>query len=100
MLMAHNEVITVNEASLAAIDKFLAEKDVKVIPGQLLTFGGAMTSRLEWFFRSSRKEDELFNKPLAHKAVRLAVDYLFEKYCMGSNRENIFPMLRRNEQRK
>lgn len=90
MLMAHNEVITVNEASLAAIDKFLAEKDVKVIPGQLLTFGGAMTSRLEWFFRSSRKEDELFNKPLAHKAVRLAVDYLFEKYCMGSNRENIF----------
>lgn len=59
-------------------------------PGQLLTFGGAMTSRLEWFFRSSRKEDELFNKPLAHKAVRLAVDYLFEKYCMGSNRENIF----------
>ena len=51
MLMAHNEVITVNEASLAAIDKFLAEKDVKVIPGQLLTFGGAMTSRLEWFLR-------------------------------------------------
>ena len=90
MLMAHNEVISVNEKSLSDIDRFLEEKDVKVIPGQLLTFGGAMTSRLEWFFRCSRRGDELFNKPLAHKAVRLAVDYLFEKYCMDSNKVNIF----------
>lgn len=90
MLMAHNEVITVNEESLSAIDKFLEEKDVKVVPGQLLTFGGAMTSRLEWFFRCSRRGDELFNKPLAHKAVRLAVDHLFEKYCMNSSKVNIF----------
>ncbi|PWJ12165.1 hypothetical protein [Ruminococcus flavefaciens] len=90
MLMAHNEVITVNEESLSAIDKLLEEKDIKIVPGQLLTFGGAMTSRLEWFFRRSHNEGETFNKPVAHKVVRLAVDYLFEKYCMGDNKTNIF----------
>lgn len=93
MLMAHNEVITVNEESLSAIDKLLEEKDIKIVPGQLLTFGGAMTSRLEWFFRRSHKEGETFNKPVAHKVVRLAVDYLFEKYCMGDNKTNIFRLV-------
>ncbi len=93
MLMAHNEVITVNEESLSAIDKLLAEKDIKIVPGQLLTFGGAMTSRLEWFFRRSHKDGEVFNKPMAHKTVRLAVDYLFEKYCMGDNKTNIFRLV-------
>lgn len=93
MLMAHNEVITVNEESLSAIDKLLEEKDIKIVPGQLLTFGGAMTSRLEWFFRRSHSEGETFNKPVAHKVVRLAVDYLFEKYCMGDNKTNIFRLV-------
>lgn len=93
MLMAHNEVITVNEESLSAIDKLLEEKDIKIVPGQLLTFGGAMTSRLEWFFRRSHNEGETFNKPVAHKIVRLAVDYLFEKYCMGDNKTNIFRLV-------
>ena len=93
MLMAHNEVITVNEESLSAIDKLLEEKDIKIVPGQLLTFGGAMTSRLEWFFRRSHNEGETFNKPVAHKIVRLAVDYLFEKYCMGDNKTNIFRLI-------
>lgn len=93
MLMAHNEVITVNEESLSAIDKLLEEKDIKIVPGQLLTFGGAMTSRLEWFFRRSHNEGETFNKPVAHKVVRLAVDYLFEKYCMGGNKTNIFRLV-------
>jgi len=93
MLMAHNEVITVNEESLSAIDKLLEEKDIKIVPGQLLTFGGAMTSRLEWFFRRSHNEGETFNKPVAHKVVRLAVDYLFEKYCMGDNKTNIFRLV-------
>ncbi|MCM1508045.1 MAG: hypothetical protein NC177_13070 [Ruminococcus flavefaciens] len=89
-LLAHNEVISVNEESLSKIDDILKTKDVKIVPGQLLTFGGAMTSRLEWFFRSHRLNDELFNKPLAHKCVRSAVDYLFDKYCMGDNKINIF----------
>ena len=51
------------------------------------------SSRLEWFFRRSHKDGEVFNKPMAHKTVRLAVDYLFEKYCMGDNKTNIFRLV-------
>jgi hypothetical protein len=43
----------------------LQDKSVTCVPGQILTFGGALTLRLEWFWRVSNSGIP-FDKPLAH----------------------------------
>jgi hypothetical protein len=50
-------------------------KGILAIPGQLLTLGGALTSRIEWFSRQSNG-GRSFNKRLAHQAVREVVAFL------------------------
>ena len=52
-----------------AIDAASRSRDVMLIPGQFLTFGGALTSRLEWFSRCGPSPRQ-FDKPLAHELVR------------------------------
>ena len=45
------------------------------MPGQVLTLGGALTARLEWYWRQLPSNPE-FNKSLAHKVVRGVVSHL------------------------
>ncbi len=47
---------------------------VELIPGQVLTLGGALTSRIEWYSRAAGVA--LFDKPLAHDVVRATVGHL------------------------
>lgn len=89
LLLAHNECISADEEDYVKTDAVIKNRDITVVPGQLLTFGGALTSRIEWFYRQSRK-GEYFCKPLAHEAVRLAADSLMKKYVVGRQEENLF----------
>lgn len=89
LLLAHNECIHVCEEDYKAVDDLLSKRDITVVPGQLLTFGGALTSRIEWFYREN-KTGEYFDKPLAHDAVKKASDAVMKKYCIDSARENLF----------
>ena len=92
LLMAHNECIRVCDESFKRIDELLKEKNIIIIPGQLLTFGGALTSRIERFYRESKK-GTYFDKPLAHSGVRLAADAVMKKYCTGSYGKNLFKQI-------
>ncbi|QLE70300.1 hypothetical protein FGW37_00545 [Streptomyces rectiverticillatus] len=49
---------------------------IDALPGQILTLGGALTSRIEWFSRAAGVS--LFDKPLAHAVVRATVTHLME----------------------
>lgn len=89
LLLAHNECIPVCEESLAKVDSIVNGRDRIVVPGQLLTFGGALTSRIEWFYRCSRA-GVFFDKPLAHAAVRAAAVKMMQKYVAGSKGKNLF----------
>ncbi len=69
---------------------------VKAYPGQVLTLGGALTSRLEWYWRQSHP-DMPFNKPLAHEVVRAVVSFLvhrIEAECQSAGRTPLEAMLR------
>lgn len=72
--LAHNLAIPQGEEGVQLMRK-LDEQGVEVWPGQILTLGGALTSRLEWFWRQS-KQGVPFNKPLAHRVVREVVQFL------------------------
>ncbi|HEX6291077.1 MAG TPA: hypothetical protein VFZ66_17970 [Herpetosiphonaceae bacterium] len=74
MLLAHNLAVPAGEPGIDLMRR-LAEQGVLVVPGQVLTLGGALTSRVEWFWRQSRP-GEPFDKPLAHLVVRAVVSYL------------------------
>lgn len=76
-LAAHNIAIPLGEAGLKVV-KDLKEQGVIFIPGQVLTLGGALTSRLEACHRNEHKivkADEgkntaIFPKRLAHEIVK------------------------------
>lgn len=79
LLLAHNEAISADEKGISFAEKVQNEQHCCIVPGQILTFGGAMTSRLEWFFRCTHK-GEYFPKQLAHKLVASAADIIVKKY--------------------
>ncbi|SHO52311.1 hypothetical protein [Anaerocolumna xylanovorans] len=93
LLLAHNEAIPVTQEALDTVEEILNKKNICIIPGQLLTFGGALTSRLEWFFRANRKEKELFNKEQAHDSVRKVTNFCFKVHVEGKERTNLFRRL-------
>jgi hypothetical protein len=70
-LLAHNLSIPTGPMGVGLARQVTA-RNVTAVPGQLLTLGGALTSRLEWFWRRSRP-DQPFDKPLAHDVVRAVV---------------------------
>lgn len=74
LVLAHNLSVPSGEAGISLMRR-IASRGVRAIPGQLLTFGGALTSRLEWFWRQSR-QGEPFDKELAHIAVRDVMKHL------------------------
>ena len=100
LLLAHNLAIPPSQEGIKLMQD-IAKLDVVAIPGQLLTLGGALTSRLEWFWRQSNP-GQVFNKPLAHTIVRDVVSFWIDKvmdasevlkltpyeamlYCLGMN---------------
>ncbi|MFG2142635.1 hypothetical protein ACGFRG_00320 [Streptomyces sp. NPDC048696] len=79
LLLAHNHSVPVGDPGLALMRQ-VSDRDITALPGQVLTLGGALTSRLEWFSRQAWP-GELFNKPLAHEVVRKVVTHLVRR-CM------------------
>lgn len=89
LLLAHNEAITEGEKGINFIDDVLLKHNILIIPGQILTFGGALTSRIEWFWRSSNK-NQYFDKQLAHDMVSVAANYWITKLCLEDRHANKF----------
>ena len=77
VLLAHNLAIPTGVDGLELIRQ-VSRPDVLVIPGQVLTLGGALTSRLEWFSRQAGIET--FDKPQAHEVVRRVVGHWVRRF--------------------
>jgi hypothetical protein len=74
LVLAHNLSIPQGETGISLMRE-IAAREIIAIPGQLLTFGGALTSRLEWFWRQSNA-DQPFDKELAHIIVREVMSFI------------------------
>ena len=74
LLLAHNMAIPEGKAGIELMQR-LEQHKVFALPGQVLTLGGALTSRLEWFWRNNNKGVP-FEKPLAHLVVKDVVKFL------------------------
>lgn len=76
LILAHNLSVPPGEPG-RRLTQELADRDIFVLPGQVLTLGGALTSRLEWFFRQSFPDTDFTPKKLlAHEVVSRVVGYL------------------------
>ncbi|HEU5381158.1 MAG TPA: hypothetical protein VFV38_37515 [Ktedonobacteraceae bacterium] len=73
--LAHNLSVPVGEPGKALMRQLQAQ-GVYALPGQMLTLGGALTSRLEWFFRRQRTPDQLFDKPMAYATIKEVLQLL------------------------
>lgn len=89
LLLAHNLAIPIGEQGITLMRQ-IAELGVFVLPGQLLTLGGALTSRLEWFWRQSHPKQP-FDKPLAHAIVRSVVQLLVSEVCEYATSHKVSP---------
>ncbi|WP_155981080.1 hypothetical protein [Nocardia sp. CNY236] len=85
LLLAHNHSVPGGPAGLELM-RAVADRDVLALPGQVLTLGGALTSRIEWFSRQA-DSGQLFDKPLAHDVVRAVVRYWVSR-CVDSAGQN------------
>ena len=74
LFLAHNLALPEGEKGID-LARRLARQGVETFPGQILTLGGALTSRLEWFWRQS-KINTPFDKQLAHTLVKDTVQFL------------------------
>ena len=67
----------------------LKTKDIFCLPGQILTFGGALTSRLEWFWRKqSHGADFTHLKEIANKVVERVSNFLISNISEHSKNQN------------
>lgn len=87
--LAHNLAIPNGEKGLTLMRQ-LAKQGVKVFPGQILTLGGALTSRLEWFWRQS-KPNIPFDKQLAHLVVKDTIHFLITENQKIADQEDLSP---------
>jgi hypothetical protein len=74
LLLAHNLALPEGDPGIE-LARHLAGRGVLVIPGQVLTLGGALTARLEWYWRQ-RTPVTPFDKALAHRVVGRVVTHL------------------------
>lgn len=75
--LAHNSALPAGSEGVKLARK-LAEQGIWAVPGPILTLGGALTSRVEWFWRQTRR-GEFFDKELAHEIVRRVTAYYMAK---------------------
>ncbi len=88
-LLAHNLSIPPGRPGINLAQQ-VAERGVTALPGQMLTLGGALTTRLEWFSRKSRP-DQPFDKPLAHDVVRAVVSHYGETTLRAAGEQKVTP---------
>jgi hypothetical protein len=62
-----------------------------VIPGQVLTFGGALTSRLEWYSR--RAGIRPFDKAGAHQVVAATTRHLLTEIPPRGRGETLYEQM-------
>lgn len=89
LVLAHNLCIPAGVEGVSLM-RTLAERDVYTIPGQILTMGGALTSRIEWFWRQSNANTS-FDKELAHLTVRDVEKFLLSKISQQASAQNVTP---------
>ncbi len=89
LLLAHNLSVP-NDESGVRLMRDIAQQGVFALPGQVLTLGGALTSRLEWFWRQSRREQP-FDKPLAHAVVADVVRFTVNTVMALAEERRITP---------
>lgn len=89
LLLAHNMAIPSGEKGKKLMQA-IQKQGVLAIPGQVLTLGGALTSRVEWFWRQSNPGMP-FDKPLAHLVVTDVVKFLVVTILELSKSLNITP---------
>lgn len=77
LFLAHNLAIPPSQEGIELM-RNIAKREVLAIPGQFLTLGGALTSRLEWFWRKSNP-GKIFDKSLAHNIVRDVVSFWIDE---------------------
>jgi hypothetical protein len=91
LILAHNLALPPGEPG-RELAQSLAERDIFVLPGQLLTLGGALTSRLEWFWRQHCPETDFTpQKPLAHQVVARVVAFLAGESTDLAERQGLTP---------
>jgi hypothetical protein len=91
-LAAHNIAINLGENGLKIV-KELSERNVIFVPGQVLTLGGALTSRLEACFRAEHKivkanegkNTIAFPKRLGHEIVRYIVYHITSRIILRND---------------
>lgn len=91
-LAAHNIAINLGENGLKIV-KELSERNVTFVPGQVLTLGGALTSRLEACFRAEHKifkanegkNTIMFPKRLGHEIVRYIVYHITSRIILRND---------------
>ncbi len=89
LILAHNLSVPAGEKGKLLMRR-IAAQGIFAIPGQILTLAGALTSRLEWFWRQNYpKRDFTPKKPLAHRIAERMVSFLTEEVDALAKRENI-----------
>jgi len=76
LMLAHNLALPHGEKGKILAHQ-IESQGVTLIPGQMLTLGGALTSRLEWFSRKNNIQE--FNKIFALEVVKDVVTFLIGK---------------------
>jgi hypothetical protein len=89
ILLAHNLALPVGAPGIELV-KALAARDVLVIPGQVLTLGGALTARVEWYWRQLPTPLP-FDKTLAHDVVRTTASHLADTMLRTAKADHCTP---------
>ena len=89
ILMAHNLALPPHYAGIE-FARQLDDHGIVVIPGQILTLGGALTSRLEWFWRQAAPGTR-FPKGSAHRLVSGVVQQLVREILAAAHKMQISP---------
>ena len=76
LLMAHNRALP-NGALGIELAREVAKTGTYMVPGQILTLGGALTARLEWFWRQANP-GQPFDKLMAHEVVKRIVRFCLD----------------------
>ena len=79
LILAHNLSVPSGEAGRHLM-RDIASRNIFALPGQVLTLAGALTSRLEWFWRQNYPSaDFTGKKAVAHKIAERVVAFLTEQ---------------------
>jgi hypothetical protein len=89
LFLAHNLALPERKRGID-LARALMQKGVLVIPGQVLTLGGALTARLEWYWRQMPSKTN-FDKQLAHRVVDRLITQLVGTILSDADAKAITP---------